>query len=34
LALNGRNRGEVLMQMVELLADRELDGTLKEGGQS
>jgi UTP--glucose-1-phosphate uridylyltransferase len=34
LALSGRNRGEVLMQMVELLADRELDGTLKEGGQS
>jgi UTP--glucose-1-phosphate uridylyltransferase len=34
LALSGRNRVEVLMQMVELLADRELDGTLKEGGQS
>ena len=25
LALNGRNRGEVLTQMLELLADRELD---------
>jgi UTP--glucose-1-phosphate uridylyltransferase len=26
LALSGRNRGEVLSQMLELLADRELDG--------
>lgn len=34
LALSGRNRGEVLTHMVELLADRELDGNLKEGGQS
>ena len=34
LALSGRNRGEVLTQMVELLADRELDGNSKEGGLS
>lgn len=33
LALSGRNRAEVLTQMVELLADRELDGSLREGGQ-
>ena len=26
LALNGRDRGEVLSQMLELLADRELAG--------
>lgn len=33
LALNGRNRGEVLSQIVELLADRELDG-IGRGGES
>jgi len=32
LALSGRNRGEVLTQMLELLADRELDGNGREGG--
>jgi UTP--glucose-1-phosphate uridylyltransferase len=32
LALNGRDRGEVLSQMVELLADRELAGM--DGGSS
>jgi UTP--glucose-1-phosphate uridylyltransferase len=31
LALSGRNRSEVLTQMVELLADRELNGTGREG---
>lgn len=31
LALSGRNRGEVLTQMLELLADRELDGNGREG---
>ena len=34
LALSGRNRGEVLTQMLELLADRELDGSGGEGGLS
>lgn len=34
LALSGRNRGEVLTQMLELLADRELGGNGKEGAQS
>jgi UTP--glucose-1-phosphate uridylyltransferase len=33
LALNGRNRGEVLSQILELLADRELDG-IGRGGES
>jgi UTP--glucose-1-phosphate uridylyltransferase len=33
LALNGRHRGEVLTQMLELLADRELGSTGK-GGKS
>jgi UTP--glucose-1-phosphate uridylyltransferase len=31
LALNGRNRGEVLTQMLELLADRELDSNGRVG---
>lgn len=31
LALNGRNRGEVLTQMLELLADRELDSNGRTG---
>jgi UTP--glucose-1-phosphate uridylyltransferase len=34
LALSGRNRGEVLTQMVELLADRELEENWREGGLS
>jgi UTP--glucose-1-phosphate uridylyltransferase len=34
LALSGRNRGEVLTQMVELLADRELDGNGRGDGLS
>ena len=33
LALNGRNRAEVLTQMLELLVDRELDGNGR-GGES
>jgi hypothetical protein len=32
LALNGRDRSEVLSQMIELLADRELAGM--DGGSS
>ena len=31
LALNGRNRGEVLTQLLELLADRELDSNWRVG---
>jgi UTP--glucose-1-phosphate uridylyltransferase len=34
LALSGRNRGEVLTQMLELLADRELDGNGRGDGLS
>jgi UTP--glucose-1-phosphate uridylyltransferase len=34
LALSGRNRGEVLTQMLELLADRELDGNGRGEGLS